>query len=85
VPGEVTTRYQGIDPSDSRSEPYLAFAEAMDIPVGIRVGTGPPGSPYLGFKGYRARLHSPLGLEEALLRHPKLRLYAMHAGWPMPR
>ena len=83
VLGEVTTQYAGIDPSDSRLEPYLALAEEMDIPVGIHVGTGPPGSPYLSFKAYRARLHSPLGLEEALQRHPKLRLYAMHAGWPM--
>ena len=32
---------------------------------------------------YRARLHSPLLLEEPLLRHPRLRLYVMHAGWPM--
>jgi uncharacterized protein len=83
VLGEVTTQYERIDPSDPRLEPYLALAEEMDIPVGIHVGTGPPGAPYLGSKDYRARLHSPLGLEEALLRHPKLRIYAMHAGWPM--
>jgi predicted TIM-barrel fold metal-dependent hydrolase len=83
VLGEVTTQYTGIEPSDPRLEPYLALAEEMDIPVGIHIGTGPPGSPYLGLKDYRARLHSPLGLEEALLRHPKLRVYAMHAGWPM--
>src|SRR6185436_13696637 len=31
----------------------------------------------------RARLHSPLVLEEALVRHPKLRVFIMHAGWPM--
>lgn len=83
VLGEVTTQYQGIEPSDPRLEPYLALAEEMDVPVGIHIGTGPPGAPYLGSKEYRARLHSPLGLEEALLRHPKLRVYAMHAGWPM--
>lgn len=32
---------------------------------------------------YRARLHSPLVIEDALVRHPKLRVYLMHAGWPM--
>ena len=64
-------------------EPYLAMAERLDIPVGIHVGPGPPGAPYIFAKNYRARLHSPLLLEEALLRHPKLRVYAMHAGWPM--
>ncbi len=56
----------------------------MDIPVAIHVGPGPPGAPYLpGSAGYRAKLHSPLVLEEVLVRHPKLRLSAMHAGWPM--
>ena len=41
------------------------------------------GAPYLGFEHYRARLHSPLLLEEVLVRHPGLRVYVMHAGWPM--
>lgn len=47
-------------------------------------GPGPPGSPYLpDTSRYRAHLHSALLLEEALIRHPRLRLYIMHAGWPM--
>ena len=83
VLGEVGIQYDGVSPSDDRFEPYLAMAEERDIPVGIHIGTGPSGSPYLGTTGYRARLHSPLGLEEALVRHPKLRVYIMHAGWPM--
>ena len=80
---EVTNQYVGIGPSDPQFEPYLAVAEELDIPVGIHVGTGPPGAPYLGAEKYRAALHSPLTLEDALVRHPKLRLYIMHAGWPM--
>lgn len=28
-------------------------------------------------------MHSPLTLEDALIRHPGLRVYIMHAGWPM--
>jgi uncharacterized protein len=83
VLGEVSIQYQGIEPSDPRFEPYLAVAEEMDVPVGIHIGPGPPGAPYFAAKDYRARLHSPLVLEEALVRHPKLRVYAMHAGWPM--
>jgi hypothetical protein len=51
--------------------------------VGIHIGTGPPGAPYLGFGNYRARMHSPLSLEEPLVKHPQLRVYVMHAGWPM--
>jgi len=83
VLGEVTNQYAGIAPDDPAFEPYLAMAEELDIPVGIHIGTGPPGAPYLGFRNYRARMHSPLLLEEPLLRHPKLRVYIMHAGWPM--
>ena len=81
--GEISIQYEGISASDSAFEPYLAMAERLDIPVGIHVGCGPPGAPYIFAKNYRAKLHSPLVLEEALLRHPKLRVYAMHAGWPM--
>lgn len=83
VLGEVTNQYAGIEPDDPRFEPYLAVAEALDIPVQIHIGPGPPGAPYLGFTGYRARLHSPLTLEEALIRHLRLRVYVAHAGWPM--
>jgi predicted TIM-barrel fold metal-dependent hydrolase len=81
---EVGIQYQGVSPSDARFEPYLAAAEKMDVPVGIHIGTGPPGAPYLPpFPNYRARLHSPLVLEDALARHPRLRVWVMHAGWPM--
>ncbi|KPK56582.1 MAG: hypothetical protein AMS22_00625 [Thiotrichales bacterium SG8_50] len=38
---------------------------------------------YLGADGYRARMHSALTLEEVLIRHPRLRLYIMHAGYPL--
>lgn len=80
---EVAIQYAGIAPDDPEFEPYLAMAEAIDLPIGIHIGTGPPGAPYLGYSRYRARLHSPLLLEEPLRRHPKLRVYIMHAGWPM--
>jgi predicted TIM-barrel fold metal-dependent hydrolase len=59
------------------------MVEELDIPLGIHIGPGPPGAPFLGTPDYRARMHSPFVLEEALIKHPKLRLYAMHAGWPM--
>jgi uncharacterized protein len=38
---------------------------------------------YLGFPGYRAHLHSALTMEEVLIRHPRLRVYLMHAGYPL--
>jgi len=81
--GEVTIQYEGYSASDTAFEPYLKMAEELDIPVGIHIGPGPPGAIYLGYSKYRASLHSALTLEEALVRHPRLRVYAMHAGWPM--
>ncbi|MFD2581532.1 amidohydrolase family protein [Pedobacter vanadiisoli] len=79
--GEIAVQYQGISPSDQAVEPYLKMAESLDVPTGIHLGTGPPGNAYL--TGSRAKLGSALVLEDALLKHPKLRVYAMHAGWPM--
>jgi predicted TIM-barrel fold metal-dependent hydrolase len=38
---------------------------------------------YLGADGYRARLHSALTMEEVLVKHPRLRVYLAHAGYPM--
>jgi uncharacterized protein len=81
--GEVANQYQGFEPGDPAFEPYLALAEELGVPLSIHVGTGPPGAPYLGFPKYRARLHSPLLIEETLLKHPNLRVSLMHAGWPM--
>ena len=84
VLGEVVIQYEGISPGDPAFEPYLVVAEELDIPVGIHMGLAPPGAAYFfGSPGYRAGLSNPLLLEEALLRHPKLRVYVMHAGWPM--
>ncbi|MFW6089747.1 MAG: amidohydrolase family protein [Gemmatimonadota bacterium] len=83
VLGEVINQYAGIAPDDERMEPYWALAEELDIPVGIHIGPGPPGVHYLNAPGYRARMHSPFTLEEVLVDHPKLRVYVMHAGFPM--
>ncbi len=81
--GEVAIQYEGYSPSDSIFEPFLAMAERLDIPIGIHIGPGPRGVAYMKYPNYRARLHSAFTLEEALIKHPKLRLYAMHAGWPL--
>lgn len=83
VLAEVTNQYQGFEPDDPEMEPYWALAEELGLPVGIHIGPGPPGAIYLGFDAYRARLHSPLLLEDVLVRHPNLRVYIMHAGFPM--
>lgn len=80
---EITTQYAGIAPDDPRLEPYFSLAEELDIPVGIHLGPGPPGTAYFAAPDYRVSAGDPMRLESVLVRHPRLRIYAMHAGWPM--
>lgn len=81
--GEIAPQYEGIAPNDPVLEPIYALAEELDLPLAIHIGPGPRGAAYIGFPKYRMALTNPLLLEEVLVRHPKLRLYIMHAGWPM--
>ena len=81
--GEIGAQYEGIGPDDPAMERWFALAEELDIPVGIHMGLTKPGGIYDDYPKYRAALSSPLLLEEVLIRHPKLRIYVMHAGWPM--
>lgn len=83
VLAEVMNQYAGIAPDDPRLEPIWSLAEELDFPVGIHVGAGEPGQPYTGSPAFRARMQSALTIEEVLVRHPKLRLYIMHGGYPM--
>jgi len=83
VIGELGFQYEGIGPNDPRLENLWAAAEAVDVPVAIHIGPGPPGMAYMPGSGYRARLSSPLLLEEVLVKHPRLRVNVMHAGFPM--
>ncbi len=77
VIGEVMSQYAGLAPSDPKLAPLFALAEEIDRPVGIHIaGIGGP------IPGYRVVLGDPLLLEPVLLKHPKLRVYVMHAGFP---
>lgn len=83
VLGEVTAEYAGLTLSDPIYEPYLALAEELDIPVSLHTGTGPPGITYDPCcPAFRVKLGNPLLIEDALARHPKLRVNLMHAGYP---
>jgi hypothetical protein len=79
---EFAPQYLGLEPASPQLERYWSLAEELDIPVGIHMGLGPPGAAYVGFPKYRMRLSNPLLLEEVLVRHPKVRVYICHAGWP---
>ncbi len=85
--GELIPQYIGMSPTDPRLDPYWSLAEEFDLPVGIHMGSGPPGAAYMTtpfqFPKYRAAYNDPMLLEAVLMRHKKLRLIVMHAGWPM--
>jgi uncharacterized protein len=81
--GEVAQQYLGIAPNDPRMEPIYSLAEELDVPIGLHMFPGgPPGYAYLPGSHFRAAFGDPLLLEDVLARHPKLRIYVMHAGWP---
>jgi predicted TIM-barrel fold metal-dependent hydrolase len=82
VLGELAAQYVGLPLTDSLFEPYLTLAEELDIPVGVHTGLGPSETPYTCCPKFRVTYGNPILLEEVLIRHPKLRLYIMHGGWP---
>nr|WP_294061355.1 amidohydrolase family protein [Sphingomonas sp.] len=83
VLGEVTSQYAGLSLSDPKYEPYLAMAEELDIPVALHTGTMPEGTTFDPCcRPARAGFGNPENVEEALNRHPRLRLNLMHCGWP---
>jgi predicted TIM-barrel fold metal-dependent hydrolase len=83
VMGEVAPQYQGMSPSDMSLDAYFAVAEKLNIPVGIHMGTGGNGMANITSPKFRASLGDPFLLEDLLARHPKLKIWVMHAGYPM--
>lgn len=83
VMAEVAPQYQGISPSDPALDPYFAIAEELNVPVGIHMGTGGNGMANLTQPKFRASLGNPFLLEDLLARHPKMKIWVMHAGYPM--
>ena len=82
IMGEITAQYAGLAPNDPKLEPYFALAEELDIPVCLHTGFGPPMSPYMGDPNFRMRHGNPLLLEDVLVKHPRLRIYIAHGGYP---
>src|SRR5258708_25244123 len=80
--GEIGGQWLGLAPGDSILDPYFALAEELDVPVGIHMGIGNENAPFTCCPRFRAALGRPLLLEEVLIRHPRLRVDLMHAGYP---
>lgn len=83
VMGEVAPQYEGMSPSDTALDRYFAVAEQLNVPVGIHMGTGGNGMINITNPKYRASMGNPFLLEDVLARHPKLKVWVMHAGYPM--
>jgi len=83
VLGEVTAQYAGSSLSDPKYDAYLALAEEFDIPVALHTGGMPEGTTLDPCcRTARAHLGNPGLVEDALNKHPKLRLNLMHCGYP---
>lgn len=82
VMAEFSPQYAGLSPNDPKLDPYFSLAEEMNIPVGMHIGLGPPGAKYMTSTQYKMANSRAILLEDALIKHPKLRIYVMHAGWP---
>ncbi len=81
IMGEICAQYSGLSPSDPSLEPFFALAESLGIPACIHAGMAPPGITEIAPK-FRVSLGNPLLLEELLNRHPKLRIWIAHMGFP---
>lgn len=82
VMAEFSPQYAGLAPNDEKLDPYFSLAEELNIPVGMHIGLGPPGAKYMTSTKYKMSYSRAILLEDALIKHPKLRIYVMHAGWP---
>lgn len=78
--GEIGAVYDGKTLSDPEFEPYLSICERYNIPVAVHTGGGPAGATYSCCPNFRIELGDPFKIEGALAKHPKLRVYLMHAG-----
>lgn len=81
---EAGPQYGGIPADDPRAERFWALAEELDVPVGIHLGMGTPlAGEDARTDPYRAALTSPFQLEGVLKKHPRVRIYVMHAASPL--
>ena len=80
---EVGMQYIGARADDPQFEPFWTLAEQLDVPVGIHLGEGMARTVSDPDDKYRAELISPFQLETVLIKHPRLRIYVMHAASPL--
>ncbi len=86
VMGEMLFVYAGITPTDPRMSPYWDMAAELEIPVAVHINRGPPPNspsrPAGCCPNYNADLGNPALLRPVLERHPDLKIWLQHAGFP---
>ena len=81
--GEIDAQFAGVRLDAARLEPYWTLSEALDVFAAVHTGFAQPRTVYDSCcPRFRTTLGNPQLLEPVLARHPKLRVYLMHAGWP---
>jgi predicted TIM-barrel fold metal-dependent hydrolase len=79
--GELMQQFAGMRPDDPKLAPYFALAEEFDVPVGVHLSLAPPFVTGIN-PLYRTSLGRPELIEDVLAKHPKLRVFIAHAGYP---
>lgn len=80
--GELGLQYFGIEPDNPMMKSYYQVAEEKGIAVCLHTGLGPPGGPHSFAPKFRTTLGKPTLFEPVLVKHPKLKAFIAHAGWP---
>ena len=82
--GELNPFYAGILADHPSQASLFELAERLGVPVGFHIlPGGPPGAIYsLGMNQVRVANANPRQLEPILIRHPNLKVYVIHGGWP---
>ena len=80
--GELGLQYIGKTLADPEFEPYLTICERMGIPVALHTGMSFPNTPYTCCPEFRTRFGNPQLIEEILVKHRRLKIQLMHAGFP---
>jgi hypothetical protein len=80
--GELDLQYFGKVLTDPMLEPYLSICERFNIPVALHTGMSFPNTPYTCCPRFRTYFGNPQLIEDALVKHPKLKVQLMHMGYP---
>ena len=80
--GELGLQYFGLEPDVPMMAHYYKIAEENGIPVCLHTGLGPPGGPHSFAPKFRTTLGKPTLFEPILVKHPNLKAFLAHAGFP---